>query len=246
MTFCLGMRLNDGLVGIADTRVTAGNEYITARKLSTYELDDGACFLMTSGLRSVRDKSITYFERLIENRQEPFSYTYEAVNALASCIRRVAAEDKTALQENGTVFCINVLLGGRFRADGTHRLYKIYSEGNWIEIGEGTPYHIIGASGYGKPILDRTLKYTDSIPFALKVGCLAFDSTRISAADVGLPVDIVIFRPDAPSRLVCFRYEADNFKELSGNWQARLRASIDSMDSHWLAPVLDLMKKPPP
>ena len=161
MTFCLGMRLKNGLVGIADTRVTAGNEYITARKLSTYEFNEGACFLMTSGLRSVRDKTITYFERHIENRQEPFAYTYEAVNALASCMRQVAKEDKASLEENGTAFCINVLFGGRFPSDKTHKLYKIYSEGNWIEIGEGTPYHIIGASGYGKPILDRTLKFTD-------------------------------------------------------------------------------------
>lgn len=243
MTFCLGMKLKDGLIGIADTRVTAGNEYITARKLSTYALKEGACFLMTSGLRSVRDKTITYFERLIENRQEPFSYTYEVVNALSSCIRKVAAEDKASLQEDGTTFCINVLFGGRFKSDTAHKLYKIYSEGNWIEIGEGTPYHIIGACGYGKPILDRTLKYTDPISFALKVGCLAFDSTRISAADVGLPVDIVIFLPDAPHPMVCYRYESENFKEVSSKWQARLRASIDSMDSDWLTPVFDLIKK---
>lgn len=142
-------------------------------------------------------------------------------------------------------FCINVLFGGRFKSDATHKLYKIYSEGNWIEIGEGTPYHIIGASGYGKPILDRTLKYTDPISFALKVGCLAFDSTRISAADVGLPVDIVVFQPDRAKPIRCYRYEAENFKELSSMWQARLRASIDSMDSHWLDPVLDLLKDTP-
>lgn len=245
MTFCLGIRLKEGMVGIADTRVTTGNEYITARKVSTYELKEGSCFLMTSGLRSVRDKTITYFERLIENRKEPFAYTYEAVNAFASCVRQVAAEDKAALHEDGTTFCINVLFGGRFKSDATHKLYKIYSEGNWIEIGEGTPYHIIGASGYGKPILDRTLKYTDPISFALKVGCLAFDSTRISAADVGLPVDIVVFQPDRAKPIRCYRYEAENFKELSGMWQARLRASIDSMDCHWLDPVLDLLKDSP-
>ena len=34
MTFCLGMRVKDGLVGIADTRVTSGSECITARKVS--------------------------------------------------------------------------------------------------------------------------------------------------------------------------------------------------------------------
>jgi phage I-like protein len=44
--------------------------------------------------------------------------------------------------------------------------------------------------------------------------------------------------------MVCYRYESENFKEISSKWQSRLRASIDSMDATWLSPVLDLMKKP--
>lgn len=243
MTFCLGMNLRDGMVGIADTRVTSGNEYITARKLSTYELDEGCCFLMTSGLRSIRDKAITYFDRRVQSRKEPFSYTYEVVNAFAACVRDVAAEDKKHLEENHTTFCINVIFGGKFKDDSTHKLYKIYSEGNWIEIGEGTPYHIIGACGYGKPILDRTLKFGDSLLFALKVGCLAFDSTRISAADVGLPVDIVVFNPSLAKPLSCYRYETESFKEVSSRWQTRLRASVDAMDSQWLNPVIQMMER---
>jgi len=241
MTFCLGMRLKSGLVGISDTRVTAGNEYITATKLSTYTLPEGRCFLMTSGLRSVRDKTITYFERELQARSDPFGYTYEVVNLFASCMRKVAAEDKASLEDHGTAFSINVLFGGKFAEDNSHMLYKIYTEGNWIEIGEGTPYHIIGASGYGKPILDRTLKYDDSLEFALKVGCLAFDSTRISAADVGLPIDLVVFRPDESPEMICYRYEAADFAKLSVTWQNRLRESLDSMDSDWLNPIFDLM-----
>ena len=31
MTFCLGIRVNDGLVALADTRITSGNEVIVAR-----------------------------------------------------------------------------------------------------------------------------------------------------------------------------------------------------------------------
>ena len=32
MTFCVGMNLNEGLVGLADTMIITGNENITARK----------------------------------------------------------------------------------------------------------------------------------------------------------------------------------------------------------------------
>ena len=36
MTFCLGMIVNEGIIGIADSRLTSGNEVITGRKVSVY------------------------------------------------------------------------------------------------------------------------------------------------------------------------------------------------------------------
>ena len=51
MTFCLGINIHEGLIGIADTRITSGNETLTARKVSLYEQDESAIFIMTSGLR---------------------------------------------------------------------------------------------------------------------------------------------------------------------------------------------------
>ena len=37
MTFCLGIKVAQGLVGIADTRITTGTQRITARKVSIHE-----------------------------------------------------------------------------------------------------------------------------------------------------------------------------------------------------------------
>jgi len=62
VTFCLGMIVNVGIVGIADSRLTSGNEVITARKVSVYRQGQGSLFIVTSGLRSIRDKTFTYFE----------------------------------------------------------------------------------------------------------------------------------------------------------------------------------------
>jgi putative proteasome-type protease len=243
MTFCLGIRVKDGLVGLADTRVTAGHEFITAKKMCSYKLEEGSFFFMTSGLRSVRDKTVTYFDHFLKNRSEPFRYMFEVVNAIAGFIRKVASEDRSYLLENGTAFSINVLLGGKLKEDDVHRLYQIYPEGNWVEIGPGTPYHIIGETGYGKPVLDRTLKFADSLTFALKVGCLAFDSTRISAADVGLPLDVVLFQASTEGyELIEHRYERDDFMQLSNTWQNRLRCSIDNLSPDWLDPILNRMR----
>ena len=239
MTFCLGMRVNDGIVGIADTRVTSGSECITARKVSVYQGDGWSMFMMTAGLRSVRDKAVTYFDEIMEDSdQPPQPRLFKMANVFAQQIRRVADEDQASLEKSGLQFNIHALVGGQLAGDPEHKLYMIYPQGNWVEIGEGTPYHIIGASGYGKPVLDRTLKYEDSLQFALKVGTLAFDSTRISAADVDFPVDIVMYVKNS-YKMISHRFEKNDLMENSDLWQERLRKSVRELSLDWAQPLLE-------
>jgi len=225
VTFCLGMKVHDGLVGIADTRITTGNECITAQKVSVHRHGGHSLFLMTSGLRSVRDKALTYFEETLEEADTAYDKLYKAVNAFAEQTRRVAREDREALQESNLPFNLHALVGGQLEGDREPRLYMLYPQGNWVEVSQGTPYYIIGESGYGKPILDRTLKFSDSMRFALKVGCLAFDSTRISSANVDFPIDVVLFERDT-YEIVQHRYEKGELQEISNWWQERLRSSV--------------------
>ena len=233
MTFCLGINVREGLVGIADTRLTSGNECLTARKVSVYERDGGAMFIMTAGLRSVRDKALTYFEDALGQREEPFTRLYQAVNLFTDQVRRVASEDKAALAESGLGFDMKALIGGQMRGEDAHKLYLVYPEGNWVDTGRGTPYHVIGSTGYGKPILDRTLTYDDSMRHAFKTGCLAFDSTRISAADVGFPIDAVLYVPNT-FRIVEHRYQEEDLLEISNWWQERLRLTLSNLPEDWI------------
>ncbi len=237
MTFCLGVKVSQGLLAIADTRITSGTECITARKISVYEHDSHSFFLMTSGLRSVRDKTITYFEDALEDSNVQFDRLYKAVNAFARELRRVAEDDGPALEAGNLRFDLHALVGGRLRHDREPMLYLVYPQGNWVEISPGTPYCIIGESGYGKPILDRTLKFQDSIPFALKVGCLAFDSTRISAANVDFPIDVAVY-DSGSQQIIEHRYEKQDLIEISNWWQERLRQSVSELPSAWQSALL--------
>lgn len=117
--------------------------------------------------------------------------------------------------------------------DAEHKLYLAYPQGNWVEVGEGTAYCIIGASGYGKPVLDRTLKPSDSMRFALKVGFLAFDSTRIRAADVDFPIDVVLY-PKGGAQMIEQRFEKSDMQEISTWWQDRLRQSLNELPARIL------------
>src|ERR1700690_2714034 len=112
MTFCPGVKVNVGLVGIADTRITSGTECITARQLTVFEREGQSLFIMTSVRRSLRDKAVTYFEEVFDEQPEPFDRLFKAVNAFATQVRRVAEEDKEALAAAGLFFDMNVFIGG--------------------------------------------------------------------------------------------------------------------------------------
>ncbi|HEX6531982.1 MAG TPA: hypothetical protein VF019_05105 [Nitrospira sp.] len=240
MTFCLGMKVEDGLVGIADTRVTTGVECITAGKVSIHQHGRHSMFLMTSGLRSVRDKAVTYFDEAISESDQTFDKLFKAVNVFATQIRRVAQEDKESFDKIGLIFNLHALVGGQLENDREHKLFLIYPQGNWVEVSEGTPYCIIGETGYGKPLLDRVLRYNSSMDLALKVGFLAFDATRTSSTTVEYPLDVVLYRHDTFD-VVEHRFQKEDLADISSWWQSRIYESVEKLPSNWVDRLLNLL-----
>jgi putative proteasome-type protease len=237
MTYCLGIKVKEGLVGISDTRITSGTEVSTARKVTVHQMKNHTLFILTSGLRSVRDKAITYFREEIAENDQHFNKMYKAVNALASQVRRVAAEDKAALSEAGLDFNLHAIVGGQLENDEAHKLYLLYPQGNWIEIGENSPFVIIGNSGYGKPLLYRNLHYGASMREALKLGFLSFDATKVSANDVDYPIDVVIYPRDS-FNMIEKRFEREQMEALSKDWNRLLRESINQLSDKWMESFL--------
>ncbi|MCA9410864.1 MAG: peptidase [Candidatus Omnitrophica bacterium] len=233
MTFCIAMKLREGLVGLSDTRVTSGVEASTAKKVSTYHYGDHSMFVMTSGLRSARDKALTYFDEVLEGMDLKFDKLYKAVNAFADQVRRVYAEDKEALKESNLSFNLHCIIGGQLEKDSDHKLYQLYPQANWVEVSQGTPYYIIGESSYGKSLLDRLLNYDTSLQTAVKIGYLAFEATRKAATDVYFPIDMVLYRPDI-NKLVQHRYELDDLRPVGDWWQNQLKELLEELPSEWL------------
>ena len=108
-------------------------------------------------------------------------------------------------------------------------------------IGDGChigPYCIIGETGYGKPLLDRVLRYHSSMDLALKVGFLAFDATRTSSASVEYPLDVVLYRHDTFD-IVEHRFQKEDLGEISSWWQSRIYESVEKLPSQWVDRLLD-------
>ncbi len=243
MTFCIAMKVQDGLVGLADTRVTTGAEHITAKKVSVHQHGQHSMFLMTSGLRSARDKALTYFNEVLESSDQTFDKLYKAVNAFAQQVRRVYDEDGNALAASGLVFNLFSIVGGQLENDKEHMLYLLYPQGNWVEVARSTPYYVIGESSYGKPLLDRVLRYESSMELALKIGYLAFDATRTSATDVDFPLDTVLYRQDT-YEMVEHRYKRDDLLATTRWWQQRIRESVELAPSDWILDSISRLPAP--
>jgi len=233
MTFCLGITVEQGLVGIADTRLLSGNESLIAKKVATYQGPGFSFFVMNSGLRSLRDKVLLRFEEAFARASTHRDRLSKVVDVFARQVRAVEEEDRAALESAKLGFNIYSLVGGQMSQDTAHRLFLVYPEGNWVEIGRDTPYQIIGASGFGKPILERSVTFADSMPYAFKVGILAFDATRLCAADVDFPIDVLLYQRGS-FEMIEHRYYRDDLRQISNWWQERMRRAVQELPSEWI------------
>ena len=155
MTFRRGIGVEEGWVGMADTRVLSGQGSVMAKKVATYGGPGFSFFVMTSGLRSLRDKILLCFEEAYARQTQVRDRLHKVVNLYSSQVRRVAEEDGPALKEADFRFNIPSLVGGQLAGDSGHKLFLIYPQCHCVAIGPDSPYQILRNSGFGTPIIRR-------------------------------------------------------------------------------------------
>jgi putative proteasome-type protease len=235
MTYCAGVLVNQGLVMIADTRTNAGLDNIsTYRKLHMFvEPGERVLALATAGNLSVSQSVVSLLSEGVENPDtgelETLAKTstmFRAAQLVGRAIRHVRATDTEGFEQAKLPFEVSMLFGGQIKG-GPMRLFMIYSAGNFIECGQEAPFLQIGEHKYGKPILDRAVKFSTDIYDALKIGLISMDSTMRSNLGVGLPIDIALICRDSLEAELIHRIEAGEpyFHDLRERWSAALRAA---------------------
>jgi putative proteasome-type protease len=240
MTYCVALRLDRGLVFAADTRTSAGNDNVAVfRKLHYWRKTGERVIVLTSaGNLAVTQSVISLLnEQLVDelspDRESLFTVPsmYRAALLVGDAMRTVRQRDASALDESGSPFNANFLLGGQIGPEAP-RLFHIYPEGNFIEATDDTPYFQIGEHKYGKPIIDRVAQPSMRLGEAAKLALLSFDSTLRSNLSVGLPIDILIYERDSLDVRRLKRIEQDDayFRMLSAAWSEALRAAFAKID----------------
>ncbi|HXW65200.1 MAG TPA: proteasome-type protease [Burkholderiaceae bacterium] len=241
MTYCVAMRVDAGLVFLADSRTNAGVDQIsTFRKMTVFE-HPGERLLV---LMSAGNLAITQAVRQLvcESGPEAAAPTlwnvkslFDAVRIVGDAVRTVFQHDGGALKEAGIEFNCSFLIGGQIRGEAM-RLFQVYSAGNFIEATAENPYFQIGESKYGKPIIDRVITPQTSLGESAKCALISMDSTLRSNISVGLPLDLLVYEVDT-LRVTKFVYidESNEYmRMIRTTWGARLRQVFSEIpDPAW-------------
>jgi putative proteasome-type protease len=228
MTYCIAIKSKTGVVALSDTRISSGLGVSTSKKIKTYQENGNSFFIMSSGLRSIRDKVIHLFEDELENTSA--DKLYKIANLVGNAVKQARAEDLETLQQSKFIFDGHFILGGQCAKDKRSSIFLVFPEGNWVEVSDESPYTIIGNTGFGKPILRRLLHENITFDLAIKAAYLSFDATYKNASDVDFPLDFALYR-NGTFEIQELRKTEEDLKATATQWnQMLLNAANDLPD----------------
>ncbi len=245
MTYCVGVKLEAGLVFLSDSRTNAGLDQIgTFRKMMIYErADDRFMVMLSAGNLSISQqvREILQSERLEAEEGKPpitiwnATSMFDAARVLGSAIRTIHDHEAPSLKKAGIDFNASMIFGGQIAGEPM-RLFLVYSAGNFIEATRETCFFQVGESKYGKPVLDRMLRPGTPLDEAAKCVLVSMDSTLKSNLSVGLPLDLVVYGEGElrSDKVVCIDDQNPYFQMIHGSWGQKLREAFESIeDPEW-------------
>lgn len=234
MTYCVAIKLKDGLVLTSDSRTNAGVDHIASfRKLHKFEMPgERIIYLQSAGNLATTQSVLAKLEQDIKAAERHVlnaNTLFDVAELVGRTIRQVIERDEG--QNQGIDFGCNMLLSGQIKGDDT-RLFHIYPQGNFIEASDDTPYFQIGESKYGKPILDRIIEFDTPIKQALQCALISMDSTLRSNLSVGMPLDAITYIDDSleSSDIQRITEHHEGFAQLRMAWSAGIKDLFDGLE----------------
>lgn len=235
MTYCLGIITKYGLIMASDSRTNAGNDQVnTTRKMHTFVQPGEHVFvLLTSGSLSCAQSILTILKRDY-NRGHGLAQCptmYDAARVVGKAVREVAEIDREALERDQYTFNVNLILGGQVKGEPPN-LFMIYPQGNPLQASEESPFLQIGETKYGRPILDRGIRFDrTTLEEATKYAILSLDSTMKSNVTVGPPIDLLAYSTDELDIRRHRRFAQDDpaLVKMRTRWDQALRQAVSKL-----------------
>lgn len=193
MTYCVAIKLDSGIVFASDSRTNAGIDNISVFCKTTHFSIAGEreIFVLSAGNLGTTQEVISLLKKeVLRNLEEnilSFDSLFDVARKVGDTVREVI---RRLPSSNANVdFSCSLIVGGQVKGEN-QRLFMVYPAGNFIEATRETPFFQIGELKYGKPMLDRIIKYDTSVDDAIKCIMVSFDSTMRSNLSVGLPINL--------------------------------------------------------
>jgi putative proteasome-type protease len=245
MTYCAAAIVEEGIVFASDSRTSAGIDQVSVySKMNLFEAEGERilCLLSAGNLGTTQSVIALLHSRSRLPGGEPvpggilaLPSLYEVAVLVGQTLREVVSRDGPSLQADGIDASGTFILGGQIRGEPP-RLFLVYQQGNFIEALRDTPYFQIGERKYGKPVLDRVLRYDTPLDDAAKCLVVSFDLTMRSNLSVGLPIDLLAYEKDTLRVTRRRRYSEGDpfFEQTSEAWSAGLlRVFSEVPDIRW-------------
>ncbi len=206
MTYCVGVKVNEGLLFASDSRTNAGVDSVaTYHKLFVFsQPGERLIVVMTAGNLAVTQEVVTRLQQGTKT-DDPgrnvllVQTLFDATMMVGGLLRAVIDRDRGYVQSFGADVSSSFIVGGQIAGDEP-RLFLVYPAGNFIESEPATPYFQLGETKYGKPILERVLTPQTTLAQVAKCALLSFDGTIKANLSVAPPIDVLIYKADSLSR----------------------------------------------
>ncbi len=235
MTYCLGIRTREGLVLASDSRTNAGYDQVNVcRKMHIFvNPGDRAFVILASGSLSCTQSVISLLRRDFEQDRGLASAPtfYDAVRVVGEQVRRVSALDRQALEQDDYKFNVHLIVAGQIRGE-PHDLYLVYPQGNPLRASEDCPFLQIGECKYGRPILDRGVRYDGTtLDEAARYALISIDSTMRSNVTVGPPIDLLVYQREDLNVIRHRRFpdRDPDLMAIHAQWEHSLRRAVQEL-----------------
>ncbi len=233
MTYCVGIKTNEGVVLASDSRTNAGLDNVNIySKMLTYDVGDRTIVVVTSGNLATSQAVYKSLEKDIKNKDGSLSLnTCKDFEQIASYIGKLNVKHSSpnGVNTDSLVLGSTFIIGGQIKGQPLE-LYMVYPQGNYIRPADSKPYLVIGEVKYGKPILDRVITPSVSIGDASRCALISMDSTLKSDLTVGPPIDIAVYKKDEKkiSYLKCLNTSDEDYSKVCNQWSDKVLQVFDT------------------
>ena len=238
MTYCLAIKLDEGLVFCSDSRTNAGPDQVsTYSKMHRFSVaEDRQLVILTAGNLATSQAVVDQIGWDIQS-DSTFNFGKAAhIAEVADYVGLLSREQQKKYVDEDTPKLgykpqASFIVGGQIKGSPPE-LYLVYPEGNHIRTSEQHPFLQIGETKYGKPILDRVIRQTSSHEIAMRCALVSMDSTMASNATVGPPVELLYYRTDSLSKPAKY-YQFDDSDPywvlLRESWDEKIQESFSQL-----------------